>query len=146
MAEGRGKEAPAAADTRERKRAADPDAGGRDGRRRSSRSRSPRHHSSKRLRRYSRSPSPAGRRGARDEARRDRNLPPPPPMLDKPEHFGVYRGRVSNVMEFGCFVELVGFRSKAEGLVHLANMAKTRRARAPPRPGCRLRFMACALS
>ena len=138
MAEGHGKEAPAAPDIRRRKRAVESDVGGRDGRRRSSRSRSrsPRHHSSKRLRRYSRSPSPAGRRGARDEARRDRNLPPPPHMLDKPEHFGVYRGRVSNVMEFGCFVELLGFRSKAEGLVHLANMAKTRRARPQPSPGC----------
>ena len=52
-------------------------------------------------------------------------------MLDKPEQFGVYRGRVSNVMEFGCFVELLGFRTKAEGLVHLANMAKTRRAYRP---------------
>lgn len=52
-------------------------------------------------------------------------------MLDKPEQFGVYRGRVSNVMEFGCFVELLGFRTKAEGLVHLANMAKTRRAHRP---------------
>lgn len=92
----------------------------------------------RRLRRYSRSPSPEGRLPTGDKERSDRNLPPPPrnmppppPMLDKPEQFGVYRGRVSNVMEFGCFVELLGFRTKAEGLVHLANMAKTRCAHRP---------------
>ena len=79
-------------------------------------------------------PGRAAARRREDDGRKDRNLPPPPPMLDKPEQFGVYRGRVSNVMEFGCFVELLGFRTKAEGLVHLANMAKTRRARRRARP------------
>ncbi|KAK9837133.1 hypothetical protein WJX81_005309 [Elliptochloris bilobata] len=132
VAEGRGREALAAPSGRERKRVAEADGGSHEGRSRGSRSRSrsPRHHSSKRPRRYSRSPSPQRRRAGWDAGRSDRNLPPPPPMLDKPEQFGVYRGRVSNVMEFGCFVELVGFRAKAEGLVHLANMAKTRVASA----------------
>lgn len=45
---------------------------------------------------------------------RERMPPPPPgpPMLDEPELGGVYRGTVSSVMEFGCFVELKGFRRK----------------------------------
>jgi len=150
LAEGRGgKDAgPAHPEPGERRRHdAEPGAGGKDrhadGRRdraprsRSrSRSRSPRHHSSKRPRRYSRSPSPRERRPPRGkDGGRDRNLPPPPPpppLADKPEQFGVYRGRVSNVMEFGCFVELLGLRSKAEGLVRLANIAKTRRGPAYP--------------
>lgn len=46
------------------------------------------------------------------------SFPPPPPpdaaapMLDEPAMGGVYRGKVSGVMEFGCFVELQGFRRK----------------------------------
>ena len=50
-------------------------------------------------------------------------------MPEKPELYGVYRGRVSNVLEFGCFVELQGFRMKAEGLVHTSNIAKQRWSR-----------------
>ena len=38
----------------------------------------------------------------------------------------MYRGRVTNIMDFGCFVELSGLRSRCEGLVHLANITKTR--------------------
>ena len=55
-----------------------------------------------------------------------RNRPPPAPMPERPEVYGVYRGRVSNVLEFGCFVELQGFRKKAEGLVHTSNISKQR--------------------
>jgi ATP-dependent RNA helicase DHX8/PRP22 len=33
-------------------------------------------------------------------------------MPDDPELGGVYRGKVSSVMEFGCFVELEGFRKR----------------------------------
>jgi ATP-dependent RNA helicase DHX8/PRP22 len=58
---------------------------------------------------------------------RSRNLPPPPASLpEKPEQYGVYRGRVTNIMDFGCFVELHGLRQRTEGLVHLANISKTR--------------------
>eukprot|EP00965_Chrysotila_dentata_P110270 3643554-Pleurochrysis_carterae.AAC.2 len=32
----------------------------------------------------------------------------------------IYAGRVSNVMDFGCFVQLDGVRGKAEGLVHVS--------------------------
>ena len=30
------------------------------------------------------------------------------------------------MMDFGCFVELLGFRAKAEGLVHLSNISSTK--------------------
>ena len=32
----------------------------------------------------------------------------------------IYRGRVTNVMDFGCFVELTEFSRKFEGLVHVS--------------------------
>ena len=38
----------------------------------------------------------------------------------------VYRGKVSNVMDFGAFVELQGTRQRAEGLVHVSEISKTR--------------------
>ena len=37
-----------------------------------------------------------------------------------PEVGGIYRGRVTNVMDFGCFVELVDFSRRHEGLVHVS--------------------------
>lgn len=56
-----------------------------------------------------------------------RNLPPPPAKLpEKPEQYGVYRGQVANIIDLGCFVELAGFPSRQEGLVHLSNISKTR--------------------
>jgi ATP-dependent RNA helicase DHX8/PRP22 len=57
-------------------------------------------------------------------------MPPPPPRMeplgDKPDLYKCYRGRVSGIMDFGCFVELLGFKSRQEGMVHTSNMAKTR--------------------
>ena len=73
----------------------------------------------------------------------DRRVPPPPPPTserggrsgdvgralarefsrdnDERALVGkVYVGRVSNVMEFGCFVQLEGVRGRAEGLVHIS--------------------------
>ncbi|KIY94900.1 ATP-dependent RNA helicase DHX8/PRP22 [Monoraphidium neglectum] len=47
-------------------------------------------------------------------------------MLDKPELGGVYQGKVSGIMEFGCFVEVEGFRQKVEGLVHVSNITTAR--------------------
>ncbi|KAM5582342.1 putative pre-mRNA-splicing factor ATP-dependent RNA helicase DEAH5 [Rosa sericea] len=42
----------------------------------------------------------------------------------EPELYGVYKGRVSRVMDAGCFVELSCFRG--EGLVHVSQIAKRR--------------------
>lgn len=65
-------------------------------------------------------------RGRDRERDRERMPPPPPPPAqpDAPELGAVCRGTVSSVMEFGCFVELKGFRRRFEGLVHVANMSK----------------------
>ncbi|KAH6779092.1 ATP-dependent RNA helicase [Perilla frutescens var. hirtella] len=48
---------------------------------------------------------------------------------DEPELYKVYKGRVSRVMEKGCFVQFNDFRGK-EGLVHVSQMATRRIANA----------------
>ncbi|CAL5229034.1 g12281 [Coccomyxa viridis] len=110
---------------------------GRSHSRRDSRSPSPDRHryrdQRQERRRYSRSRSPErdrDRRRRSPDRHASRNRPPPAPMPEKPDVYGVYRGCVSNVLEFGCFVELQGFRKKAEGLVHTSNISKQRPAAA----------------
>ena len=56
--------------------------------------------------------------------------PPRDSSIDRPELNHVYRGRVKNVTDFGCFVELQGFPSRVEGLVHTSNISATRRGSA----------------
>ncbi|KAL4424788.1 hypothetical protein ABPG77_000828 [Micractinium sp. CCAP 211/92] len=70
-----------------------------------------------------------GGRGGRGRSRSasPRGRGAPPPMPDEAEMYGVYKGRVTGVMDFGCFVELQGFRTKQEGLVHLSNISATKR-------------------
>ena len=63
-----------------------------------------------------------------DRRRPAGNQPPPAPLLDQPERGGVYKGKVNGIMDFGCFVELQGFKSRIEGLVHITNLSKTRYA------------------
>ena len=74
-------------------------------------------------RRRSHSPDPSKARHREGPAG---NRPPPAPLLDKPEKGGVHQGKVSGIMDFGCFVELQGFRGRVEGLVHITNLSKTR--------------------
>lgn len=76
-------------------------------------------------------------RGGRDRSRSRgrgrspaRGAPAAPSLLDEPAMYGVYRGRVTGVMDFGCFVELQGFRNKTEGLVHASNISSTQRGSA----------------
>jgi ATP-dependent RNA helicase DHX8/PRP22 len=58
--------------------------------------------------------------------------PPPPPPLGggplppEPEVGGCYRGKVNNTMDFGAFIELLGFPRKFEGLCHVSSMSKAR--------------------
>ncbi|GAB4818028.1 hypothetical protein N2152v2_005074 [Parachlorella kessleri] len=95
-----------------------------------------------RSRSRSRSPQRRRRGGSRSPdrgRRRDRSgspgrgapgrggRPPPQQLLDEPEVYAIYKGRVANVMDFGCFVELHGFSKKVEGLVHLSNISSTKK-------------------
>ena len=43
-----------------------------------------------------------------------------------PEKFGVYQGEVSNIKDFGVFVQLLGFRERLEGLVYLQHITNGR--------------------
>jgi len=64
-----------------------------------------------------------GERGGRGGSRRSRSrsrsppprLPPPPPPMGPPVVGGIYRGRVSGVMDFGAFVELLGVSAPSGG-------------------------------
>lgn len=48
------------------------------------------------------------------------------PLWEEPELQHVYEGTVAKVVDFGCFVELRGFRSRTEGLVHASNISSQR--------------------
>ena len=78
----------------------------------------------------------APRRGGKEAA-----MPPPParPAAERPESRPpddapipgrVYAGKVSNVMDFGCFVQLENVRGRAEGLVHVSLIGGPQGARA----------------
>lgn len=71
-------------------------------------SRERRHRSSDRGRRRSRSRSRSQDRSAKSK---------------EPEIFGIYDGKVANITDFGCFVELIGYPKK-EGLVHISQMGQ----------------------
>ncbi|XP_006359631.1 probable pre-mRNA-splicing factor ATP-dependent RNA helicase [Solanum tuberosum] len=58
-----------------------------------------------------------------DDDRRDRRKSRH--HVDEPELYAVYKGRVSRVMDSGCFVQLNEFRGK-EGLVHVSQLATRR--------------------
>ena len=46
--------------------------------------------------------------------------------VEKPKLYACYRGRVSGLMQHGCFVQLAGLPGHQEGLVHVSNMAARR--------------------
>ena len=58
------------------------------------------------------------RNGDRDG---DRSNKKPRAAPAEPELYGIYDGKVSNILDFGCFVELENFNRK-EGLVHVAQI------------------------
>jgi len=59
----------------------------------------------------------------RDGRRRSRSKSPPRKKVTpaEPELYGIYDGKISNILDFGCFVELDNFVRK-EGLVHIAQI------------------------
>ncbi|XP_058835458.1 ATP-dependent RNA helicase DHX8 [Topomyia yanbarensis] len=58
---------------------------------------------------------------SREFERRKRT--PPVQMPEEPEPGKIYDGRVVNIVAFGCFVQLMGFRKKKEGLVHISQLS-----------------------
>ncbi|KAM6898774.1 ATP-dependent RNA helicase DHX8-like isoform 2-T2 [Lycodopsis pacificus] len=53
---------------------------------------------------------------------RDRLVDRPPP--EEPVVGDVYNGKISSLMQFGCFVQLEGLRKRFEGLVHISELRK----------------------
>lgn len=67
---------------------------------------------------------PQGPGGGSSSRRRSDSPPPPKKRMissSEPELYGIYDGKISNILDFGCFVELEG-PSRKEGLVHIAQV------------------------
>uniref|UniRef100_T1GM52 ATP-dependent RNA helicase DHX8 n=1 Tax=Megaselia scalaris TaxID=36166 RepID=T1GM52_MEGSC len=72
------------------------------------------------------------RKGRRDRSRehkrsrsrdRDRHRRrSPTPMPEDPEVGKIYSGKVANIVQFGCFVQLLGLKKRWEGLVHISQL------------------------
>uniref|UniRef100_A0A8C5S403 ATP-dependent RNA helicase DHX8 n=1 Tax=Laticauda laticaudata TaxID=8630 RepID=A0A8C5S403_LATLA len=94
----------------------------------SSRSRTRERHKGKsRYRSRSRSPSwdhkERERAGEKSNERwRDKHVDRPPP--EEPSIGDIYNGKVTSIMQFGCFVQLEGLRKRWEGLVHISELRR----------------------
>ena len=76
---------------------------------------------SRERRRRSRSFSPKDRKrqNRRSRSREDRKKVE---LKDDPEPGMIYDGKVANIVNFGCFVQIFGLRKKCEGLVHISQL------------------------
>ncbi|KAG9004342.1 DEAH-box ATP-dependent RNA helicase prp22, partial [Tulasnella sp. 427] len=73
-------------------------------------------------RRRSRSPPPPSRgRNGYDDGPRGRNYGRRQ-LDERPVLYKIYDGRVSNIKDFGAFVQLEGVQGRAEGMVHVSNI------------------------
>uniref|UniRef100_A0A8B9SYB4 ATP-dependent RNA helicase DHX8 n=1 Tax=Anas platyrhynchos TaxID=8839 RepID=A0A8B9SYB4_ANAPL len=82
-----------------------------------------------RYRSRSRSRSPSRDRRDREkylekgsERWRDKHVDRPPP--EEPSIGDIYNGKVTSIMQFGCFVQLEGLRKRWEGLVHISELRR----------------------
>ncbi|GIY82147.1 ATP-dependent RNA helicase DHX8 [Caerostris extrusa] len=71
----------------------------------------------------SRSLSPHSRRGHRHHYHDSRSKRAEP-LSTEPVVGQIYNGKVTNIMQFGCFVQLEGLRKRWEGLVHISQLLK----------------------
>jgi len=78
---------------------------------RQKRSRSPHYRNSKR---YSKSPNDRNKKKTYNKQQ----------FLENPEEGSVYEGNVTKLMNFGCFVQLVDFSRRHEGLVHISELKR----------------------
>ncbi|XP_057293129.1 ATP-dependent RNA helicase DHX8-like isoform X3 [Hydractinia symbiolongicarpus] len=87
---------------------------------RNSRRRDNRDKDSRRGRHRSRSRSHSPNRYERNHRKRDTvDRPPEAAEIGK-----IYDGKVTNIMNFGCFVQLFGIRERQEGLVHISQLRR----------------------
>uniref|UniRef100_A0A673M1W6 ATP-dependent RNA helicase DHX8 n=1 Tax=Sinocyclocheilus rhinocerous TaxID=307959 RepID=A0A673M1W6_9TELE len=79
----------------------------------------------RRSRWHSRSRSRSPARGDRDKGSdrwKDKHVDRPPP--EEPSVGDIYNGKVTSIMQFGCFVQLEGLRKRWEGLVHISELRR----------------------
>ena len=89
-----------------------------------SRDRQRRSRSRDRKRRRSRDRNRSADRGDRSDRNTEFRRKPRDPFHDSAEVFSIYKGRVANITNFGCFVSLQNFKSKTEGLVHISQLSR----------------------
>ena len=65
-------------------------------------------------------------RDQNDDRNHVRSVRPKEVLLATPELGQIYKGRVMNLVQFGCFVALSGFKTKLEGLVHVSELRPER--------------------
>ncbi|KAI8847111.1 putative ATP dependent RNA helicase [Chytridium lagenaria] len=75
-----------------------------------------------RYRSRSRSRSPRGRRGDRDDYRNGGRSNQRQGPDDQPILYKIYDGRVTNMRDFGAFVQLEGVKGRVEGMVHISSI------------------------
>uniref|UniRef100_A0A8C2EJN1 ATP-dependent RNA helicase DHX8 n=1 Tax=Cyprinus carpio TaxID=7962 RepID=A0A8C2EJN1_CYPCA len=79
----------------------------------------------RRSRWHSRSRSRSPARGDRDKGSdrwKNKHVDRPPP--EEPSVGDIYNGKVTSIMQFGCFVQLEGLRKRWEGLVHISELRR----------------------
>ncbi|XP_056432609.1 ATP-dependent RNA helicase DHX8 [Gadus chalcogrammus] len=70
-----------------------------------------------------RSPSPRREKEPEKEADwKDKHVDRPPP--EEPSVGDIYNGKITSIMQFGCFVQLEGLRKRWEGLVHISELRR----------------------
>ncbi|XP_039991780.1 ATP-dependent RNA helicase DHX8-like isoform X2 [Xiphias gladius] len=80
----------------------------------------------KRASRWSDRPPSPGRENDDSSNQEDRwrDRPLHQPQQDEPVVGDIYNGKISSIMQFGCFVQLEGLRKRWEGLVHISELRK----------------------
>ncbi|CAL8304905.1 unnamed protein product [Lota lota] len=71
-----------------------------------------------------RSPSPRREKEPEKEPDtwKDKHVDRPPP--EEPSVGDIYNGKITSIMQFGCFVQLEGLRKRWEGLVHISELRR----------------------
>uniref|UniRef100_A0A3Q1FDI9 ATP-dependent RNA helicase DHX8 n=1 Tax=Acanthochromis polyacanthus TaxID=80966 RepID=A0A3Q1FDI9_9TELE len=69
-----------------------------------------------------RSPSPRKEQDRDSDRWKDKHVDRPPP--EEPSVGDIYNGKVTSIMQFGCFVQLEGLRKRWEGLVHISELRR----------------------
>uniref|UniRef100_A0AAQ5XQZ7 ATP-dependent RNA helicase DHX8 n=1 Tax=Amphiprion ocellaris TaxID=80972 RepID=A0AAQ5XQZ7_AMPOC len=69
-----------------------------------------------------RSPSPRKDQDRDSDRWKDKHVDRPPP--EEPSVGDIYNGKVTSIMQFGCFVQLEGLRKRWEGLVHISELRR----------------------